>query len=183
MTTRPLQCSFALFRNGDALSANALDAPYLFHDTSAETPANAVNQIETLKDRDAFINRKRKRRESPAQMNFGCGRRGDALKMYLIWLSKGSDYFGNLVDEGIRRAEQLVEKVARDVDLQRKLEIALLPSGMQFLQVCVRPRLRPDSTTPHRSAATQAVYSELRKRRHFAVDFAPLSRGRGDFLR
>lgn len=67
----PLQCTFLLVRDADTLSANSLDAGYLFHS----------------KDR----------RENAAMKTMGCGRRGDALKFWLYWLRYGKDGFGEHV--------------------------------------------------------------------------------------
>ncbi|CEH19166.1 related to glutamic acid decarboxylase [Ceraceosorus bombacis] len=69
----PLQCSFAVFKRGSSLEANSLDAGYLFHTDSQEG-------IE-------FTSRSRHlaRRENPGALAYGCGRRGDALKLYLLW--------------------------------------------------------------------------------------------------
>lgn len=116
-------------------------------------------------------------------MNFGCGRRGDALKMYLMWLSKGSAYFGHLVDQGITWAERIVAHIQDTSALRARLELASSGDGALFLQVCLRPRLIEGSTVAQRSQATRQVHAELRRRRRFAVDFAPLGQGQGDFIR
>ncbi|EST04749.1 Pyridoxal phosphate-dependent decarboxylase [Kalmanozyma brasiliensis GHG001] len=160
----PLQCSFLLVRDADTLSANSLDAAYLFHS----------------KDR----------RENAAMKTMGCGRRGDALKFWLYWVRYGKNGFGAHVDAGLALAIELVEYIR-----SKPTEIELGPlADPLFLQICFRP-LQPgrvdDSASwqldaeevKKRSAATQHVYQELKTRRMFAVDFAPLPNGIGDYIR
>lgn len=177
----PHQCSFALFRNGDTLSHNALEAPYLFHASDVSSDTSAATQSD---ERAAALKRKLQRREGPAMMNFGCGRRGDALKFYLAWLSKGSDHFGTQVDRGIEAAQEIVQRIKTDQALCERLEVSRM--GDQFLQVCFRPSLkdkRREASVQEKSKATQYVHTTLRQRRRFAVDFAPLGKGQGDFIR
>ena len=157
----PLQCSFLLVRNADTLSANSLDAGYLFHS----------------KDR----------RENAAMKTMGCGRRGDALKFWLYWVRYGKHGFGAHVDAGLQLATDLVEYIRA----QPHIELGPLAEPL-FLQICFRPipRGRAESKgeidaeeIKKRSAGTQYVYQELKRRRMFAVDFAPLPNGIGDFIR
>lgn len=158
----PLQCSFLLVRDADTLSANSLDAGYLFHS----------------KDR----------RENAAMKTMGCGRRGDALKFWLYWMRYGKQGFGHHVDAGLQLATQLVEYIRS----KPELELGPLADPL-FLQICFRPK-QPDSAddAAHaldqeqvrvRSKGTQFVYQELKRRRMFAVDFAPLPNDIGDYIR
>lgn len=155
----PLQCSFLLVRDADTLSANSLDAGYLFHS----------------KDR----------RENAAMKTMGCGRRGDALKFWLYWLRYGKHGFGAHVDAGLNLATELVEYIkAKD-----SIELGPLADPL-FLQICFRPLppgaqggAKTEQEVKERSEGTQFVYAELKKRRVFAVDFAPLPNGIGDFVR
>ncbi|SNX85524.1 related to glutamic acid decarboxylase [Melanopsichium pennsylvanicum] len=159
----PLQCSFLLVRDADTLSANSLDAGYLFHS----------------KDR----------RENAAMKTMGCGRRGDALKFWLYWVRYGKHGFGQHVDAGLELATELVEYIQTKKDT---IELGPLAEPL-FLQICFRPA-RPgrkamegevlvEQEVKMRSEGTQFVYQELKKRRMFAVDFAPLPNGIGDFVR
>lgn len=167
----PLQCSFLLVRDADTLSANSLDAGYLFH--SAD------------------------RRENAAMKTMGCGRRGDALKFWLYWVRYGKHGFGQHVDAGLHLASELVDYIRSKPE---QIELGPLADPL-FLQICFRP-LRPangvsdvsqngnvvakqlsDEEVKRRSAATQFVYQELKTRRMFAVDFAPLPNGIGDYIR
>ncbi|KAJ9480235.1 hypothetical protein PHBOTO_003468 [Pseudozyma hubeiensis] len=167
----PLQCSFLLVRDADTLSANSLDAGYLFH--SAD------------------------RRENAAMKTMGCGRRGDALKFWLYWVRYGKHGFGQHVDAGLQLASELVDYIRSK---PTQIELGPLADPL-FLQICFRP-LRPANgvsdvsqngnvvakqlsaeEVKRRSAATQFVYQELKTRRMFAVDFAPLPNGIGDYIR
>ncbi|PWN49483.1 PLP-dependent transferase [Violaceomyces palustris] len=154
----PLQCSFLLVRRGKALSANTLDAGYLFHSKDA--------------------------RENAAMKTMGCGRRGDALKFWLYWVRFGKEGLGKHVDAGLRLANDVVEAI-RD---EPRLELGPLAEPL-FLQVCFRPKpprdhkgVEPPSVEV-RSKATRYVHNVLKERRRFAVDFAPLPGGIGDFIR
>ncbi|KAJ1035798.1 hypothetical protein NDA13_000457 [Ustilago tritici] len=155
----PLQCSFLLVRDADTLSANSLDAGYLFHS----------------KDR----------RENAAMKTMGCGRRGDALKFWLYWLRYGKDGFGEHVDAGLDLATELVEYIRT----KEGIELGPLADPL-FLQICFRPlpsgtkgEAKGEEEVEKRSAGTQFVYAELKKRSMFAVDFAPLPNAIGDFVR
>lgn len=155
----PLQCSFLLVRDADTLSANSLDAGYLFHS----------------KDR----------RENAAMKTMGCGRRGDALKFWLYWVRYGKHGFGAHVDAGLELATELVDYIRSKPD---QIELGPLAEPL-FLQICFRPAQPGGKSTSDadqvkkRSAGTQFVYTELKKRRMFAVDFAPLPNGIGDYIR
>ena len=156
----PLQCSFLLVRDANTLSANSLDAGYLFHS----------------KDR----------RENAAMKTMGCGRRGDALKFWLYWVCYGKQGFGDHVDAGLQLATHLADYIRAK---SNTLELGPLADPL-FLQICFRPRQPGSSGTTldqdqitQRSAATQYVYQELKTRRMFAVDFAPLPNGIGDYIR
>lgn len=158
----PLQCSFLLVRDADALSANSLDAGYLFHS----------------KDR----------RENAAMKTMGCGRRGDALKFWLYWVRYGKHGFGQHVDAGLALATELVEYIRS----KPTIELGPLADPL-FLQICFRPAMAggesslgtklEEEEVKKRSQGTQYVHAELKKRRMFAVDFAPLPNGIGDFIR
>jgi hypothetical protein len=178
----PHQCSFALFRNGNNLDSNALDAPYLFHDEST-TSSNSNGHAKALDDSQ----RKRIRRDAPSKAAFGCGRRGDALKLYLVWLSKGSSHFGAQVDLAISYAQEIVKRIEEDPHLADLLEVSSRhgPLDSLYAQVCFRPKVgaHGKETTEEKSRATRHVHAALRQQKTYAVDFAPLGGGQGDFIR
>lgn len=159
----PLQCSFLLVRDAATLSANSLDAGYLFHSKDS--------------------------RENAAMKTMGCGRRGDALKFWLYWVRYGKHGFGSHVDAGLELATELVEYIRSK---PTQLELGPLANPL-FLQICFRP-IQPgrvaqsnealsNDEVNKRSEGTQFVYQELKRRRMFAVDFAPLPNAIGDFVR
>lgn len=167
----PLQCSFALFRKGSALEANALDAAYLFH--SENSTADAGD--------------KATRRENPGTMAYGCGRRGDALKLYLLWQRYGRAGLGAHVDAGFELARRVSDLVASQ-RYRDALELGPQPDPL-FLQVCFRPKgadvqgEEAKARADRLSKGTHHVYATFRERKNFAVDFAPLPGGIGDFIR
>lgn len=175
----PHQCSFVLFRKGDVLENNALDAPYLFHANEGDMESDLIEESE------AALRRKNARHEGPAKVNFGCGRKGDALKLYIAWQSKGSMYFGKHVERGIESANQIVQFIKTNSNLSNRLQLAQTESSEEplFLQVCLRPSLGENGSVEERSKATQHVHNAIRQQRRFAVDFAPLGKGQGDFIR
>lgn len=150
----PHQCSFLIFRSGSVLNANALDASYLFHSKGLK--------------------------ENAGMKTMGCGRRGDCLKMLLAWLQFGREGFGEHVDRGMDLARRVVKKVQ---NMSERLELGPTPEPL-FLQVCFRPRSsKADASVGSLSEATRKVHTTIRERRRFAVDFAPLPGGIGDFIR
>ncbi|EPQ25845.1 uncharacterized protein PFL1_06520 [Pseudozyma flocculosa PF-1] len=155
----PLQCSFLLVRDAASLGANSLDAGYLFHSKDA--------------------------RENAAMKTMGCGRRGDAVKLWLYWVRYGKRGLGEHVDAGLALAQRVVDYIR--TEKAETMELGPLASPL-FLQVCFRPKPRPgqgrgEASIEQRSAATRHTHRELQQRRRFAVDFAPLPRGIGEFVR
>lgn len=153
----PLQCSFLLVRDAKTLSANSLDAGYLFHSKDS--------------------------RENAAMKTMGCGRRGDALKFWLYWVKYGRSGFGKHVDVGFQLANELVAYIKN----KPGLELGPLAEPL-FLQICFRPvaldvDVQSQASIKTKSAGTQFVYEQLKRRRMFAVDFAPLPNNIGDYIR
>ncbi|KAN0065192.1 Glutamate decarboxylase 2 [Thecaphora frezii] len=151
----PLQCSFLLVRDARTLGANSLDAGYLFHSKDA--------------------------RENAAMKTMGCGRRGDAIKFWLYWIRYGKRGLGEHVDAGLGLAQRVVDYI--HTQKSATMEVGPLASPL-FLQVCFRPKhATVETTVEQRSAATRYTHEQLKQRRKFAVDFAPLPRGIGEFIR
>jgi glutamate decarboxylase len=180
----PHQCSFALFRRGETLDCNTLDAPYLYHDSSSN------GNIRQLDKRGIKAARKSLRREAPSKAAFGCGRRGDALKLYLAWLSKGSRFFSDQVDQAIVLAQKIYTLIKTDPHLDSRLEITSRHTSKDglYAQICFRPRLKQLSQmrrvdAEDRSKSTRHVHALLQKQQRFAVDFAPVGGNEGDFIR
>lgn len=158
-----------------------MDAPYLFHDTTTSTSAASENGAID------YIARKRIRRDSPSKAAFGCGRRGDALKLYLVWLSKGSAFFALQVELAISYAQRIVSHIQADPKLSKLLEVSSRhgSSNALYAQVCFRPLLAgiEHATIENRSQATRHAHRTLQHQKLYAVDFAPLGGGQGDYIR
>lgn len=145
----PQQCSFLLVRDARVLQNYNVQAGYLFHKDSTE------------------------RRNDPAMKTLGCGRRGDALKLYIAWQRYGRVGFGRHVDHGIELAQRVLAKICDEP----RLELGPLADPL-FLQICFRPNVDGD-----KSRATHFAIKQLNTRRHYAVDYAPLQREVGDYVR
>ncbi|PWN41748.1 PLP-dependent transferase [Ceraceosorus guamensis] len=173
----PLQCSFAVFKRGSSLEANSLDAGYLFH-TDSQVGIESTSRSRHLA-----------RRENPGALAYGCGRRGDALKLYLLWNRYGRRGLGEHVDRGFELAQRVADLTSSE-KYKHTLESGPRPDPL-FLQVCFRPttsleefrRLRKDEQIEALSKCTRHVHATLRQRRRFAVDFAPLPGEIGEFIR
>ncbi|KDN52886.1 PLP-dependent transferase [Tilletiaria anomala UBC 951] len=149
----PLQCSFLIFKHGkQALKGNSLAASYLFH--SADM------------------------RDNPGMKTLGCGRKGDALKLYLTWLRYGKEGLGAHVDRGF----ELAAKAIAMVKAAAPRLVLYPPPESSFLQVCFRP-YKEGLSTEQLSQAVIEVRERLQSERMFAVDFAPLPGQSGQFLR
>tara|TARA_Y100000588_G_scaffold381367_1_gene466903 strand:+ start:300 stop:1742 length:1443 start_codon:yes stop_codon:yes gene_type:complete len=108
MMGMPLICSVFLVRDSGTLNkvcSHTDNAHYLFSDTSM----------------DDDLGRK----------SLQCGRRVDALKLWLAWRAKGNDGWKNLVEQYFDVASYLTEKVRQ----QPLLELATEPS---LTNVCIR---------------------------------------------
>ena len=68
-----------------------------------------------------------------------CGRRADALKLWLTWLDIGSDGFGKIVDSCMDVAEHLAKLV------EKRDEVELI--SHQFTNVCIRFTPKENETT------------------------------------
>ncbi|WFD41202.1 glutamate decarboxylase [Malassezia japonica] len=158
------QCSFLLVRESRVLEEHAIHAGYLFHDTHTPQKTRITDM---------------------AAKTLGCGRRGEALKLYLTWRKYGTRALGEHIDQGLRLAQDVLARIRTSP----ALEVGPLAEPL-FLQICFRPRttISPASAangvhTPYASgsAATRAVHAALLQQRHIAVDFAPTRSG--DYLR
>jgi hypothetical protein len=139
------QCSFLLVRRRRSLATLVIEAGYLFHGPSHDLA------IKTL----------------------GCGRRGDALKFYLVWLRYGTAGLGAHIASGMEMAKRVLQRVRAEPSL----EVGPLAEPL-FLQICFRPAMGSAAAA---SAAARRLHDTFAARRHYAVDFAPLPSG--DYLR
>lgn len=131
--------------------------------------------------------RKAIRREAPSKAAFGCGRRGDALKLYLTWLSKGSSFFAAQVNRAIELAQLVYLQIQMDPHPQGLLKVSSrhVNRSSLYAQVCFRPLLshKAKASIEDKSKATRYAHSILQKEKKYAVDFAPLGGNQGDFIR
>lgn len=153
MLGAPMTCSFLLGRDMRTFhAALTLPAGYLFHNDGAD-----VNDIYDLAD-----------------LTPQCGRRGDALKMFLMLQYYGSEYFSDLVARGFDNAEYLLRALKREGDF-----VTISPEPVPCLQVCFY--FAREGVLGDDAEANGRVTSEIAKRlipRGFMVDFAPGERGK-----
>lgn len=144
----PLQCSMLITpHKGHLLFAenNNLKADYLFHGNPYDLGAGTI----------------------------GCGRRPDAVKMFLAWKFYGKEGLGERVDKALESAARFTEIVASRANFKLVIE----PSP--FLQVCFWfvPQEEKDL-----SKITRELHGRVNQKGEFLVDHAPLS-GVPDFFR
>ncbi|WFD00583.1 glutamate decarboxylase [Malassezia yamatoensis] len=147
------QCSFLLVKDGRCLTEHAIHAGYLFHETQNGGEHRVTDR---------------------ATMTLGCGRRGEALKLFLTWRKYGTKQLGKHLDHGVKVAQQLLDHLR----INPHMEVGPKADPL-FLQICFRPRRMPGNLTG--SDATHAVCARLQSDRRYAVDFAPTTNG--DYLR
>lgn len=157
----PTTCSFLLIPDEKAFkTANALKAPYLFHGSEDEENFDL------------------------ADGTLGCGRRPDALKLYLGWQWFGTEGYGQRVDH----AFELTEYLAKQVQNRAGFELV-----SQFPPPCLQTcfyyapsgQLAPSADSQVNSDATRFVAKKLYDSGKFLVDYAPEQgdNGRGEFFR
>lgn len=156
----PTTCSFLLLPDKRLFqTANSLSAPYLFHNN---------NDDEDSENYDL------------ADGTMGCGRRPDALKFYLGWRWYGTEGYEKRIDHAFDVTEYLARKV-------READDFVLASQYPppCLQTCFfyAPERELYSDPAKNSSVTQKIASGLHKRGKFMIDFAPDSKGRGNFFR
>lgn len=154
----PITCSFLLVPDIKILQkANSLQAPYLFHASS---------------DSDEYFDL--------ADATMGCGRRPDALKLYLAWRYYGTKGFGQRIDHAFKLTQHLAKKVKESPNF-----VMVSEYPPPCLQTCFY--YAPDGvlseTGSENSKVTRYIVHELQKRGTFLIDYAPHSDGRGEFFR
>lgn len=129
------QCSFLLLRDRRQWVGAPKHAGYLYHADAGATDL--------------------------ATKTLGCGRRGEALKLYLVWLRYGTYGLGAQLTEALGLAQRV-----RDT-IRTKPSLELGPQAdPPFLQVCFRPQ----RAAAH---ATRQLHAALADAQMYAVDFAP----------
>jgi glutamate decarboxylase len=143
----PTTCSFLLVPDERVfIQANSLDAPYLFH--------NARDDEENF---------------DLANGTMGCGRRADALKLYLSWLYYGQQGFQERIDHSYKITKYFVEQ------LQEKADFILVNNfPTPCLQVCFYYNPSGKKLTgSEMTHLTRGVAKKLHTDGDFLVDFAP----------
>lgn len=150
----PCTCSFLLVPDMRKFpEANSMNADYLFHRSGAD------DEMYDLADG-----------------TMGCGRRADALKLYLAWQYYGTQGYADRVDHAFEMTEYLAKKVAGHPQL------ALLSSNPPpCLQTCFWFVPKSRSKAQVMSAAsresntryTKEITSDMLKQSRFLVDYSP----------
>jgi glutamate/tyrosine decarboxylase-like PLP-dependent enzyme len=160
----PVACSVLLMRNKGILqSSNASAAEYLFHQHSES-------------DYDL------------GDKSLQCGRRADALKLFLGWKYHGRQGFGARIDAALEKAQKFSDLLSSE----RYSNAFRLAIDRQSVNVCfwfVPPSLRasiPPASDAHANraalvsifdeldSATQVLYSRMQQRGEILVNFNPL---------
>ncbi|KAF1923603.1 glutamate decarboxylase 1 [Didymella exigua CBS 183.55] len=153
MLGAPITCSFLLGRDMRTFhNALTLPAGYLFHSAGAD-----VNDMYDLAD-----------------LTPQCGRRGDALKMFLMLQYYGPRYFSDLVARGFANANYLLQKLKQQGDF-----VTISPEPVPCLQVCFY--FARNGTLGEDAEHNGRITSEIAHRlipRGFMIDFAPGEKGR-----
>lgn len=160
------QCSFLLVKNKLVLQVASLteDAGYLFHDASTSTSVSSSSPSSSSSQPPRpLVN-------DMAAKTLGCGRRGDALKLYLVWLRYGTHGLSEHIQHGLHMAQLILARIEQTPTL----ELGPLAKPL-FLQICFRPRFGgPD--------ATRRMHAKLKASGQYVVDYAPVHE-MGDFMR
>ena len=155
----PTTCSFLLVPDKRVLqTANSLKAPYLFHNSSPD-------------DEDLY---------DLADATMGCGRRPDALKLYLSWHWYGSSGFAQRIDHSFAVTEYLARSVKDQINF-----VLVSEFPPPCLQTCFfyAPGGKLSKNQDENSRITRHIVSELHRRKKFLIDFAPDSQDQGEFFR
>ncbi|KAG0166952.1 hypothetical protein DFQ30_006542 [Apophysomyces sp. BC1015] len=148
----PLQCSMLLTPHRGHLlfsQVNSLKADYLFHGNSFDLGAGTI----------------------------GCGRRPDALKVFLAWKLYGRQGLGGRIERALQAAATFTDVVRERQD--RGFLLVKYPSP--FLQVCFW--FVPHGVSKDRlSVVTRILHQRVNKKGDFLVDHAPL-KDQPDFFR
>lgn len=152
----PCTCSFLLVPNDRLFQdSNSLQAPYLFH---------------TASDDDENFDL--------ADGTMGCGRRADAVKLYLGWQYYGTKGYGQRIDHAFEMTEYLAQKVAVTPGFE-----LLSTNPPPCLQTCFfyhPPGM--ESTSENNTKVTRAIANRIFAKGKFLVDYSPHAT-KGEFFR
>lgn len=153
----PTTCSFLLLPDERVFqTANSLSAPYLFHNTHSD---------ETFYDL--------------ADGTMGCGRRPDALKLYMGWLYYGKRGYAERIDHAFDIARYFSDKI--NGDDRFKLVSSNPPPA---LQVCFYYSSDVEFDNPElNTETTRRIVGELHRSGRFLVDYSPAKGFPGEFFR
>lgn len=152
----PCTCSFLLLPDERVFQqAQSLQAPYLFHNSH---------------DGDNY---------DLADGTMGCGRRADALKLYLAWRWYGSKGFGARIDHAFEVTEYLARKIRESEDFTLVSEFP--PPCLQTCFYYTPGGKKSDADTT--SQITRSIARRMFERGSFLVDYSPHSDGSGEFFR
>ena len=148
----PLTCSAILLREPGRLSGTfGMHAEYLFHDDPEEDPTCC----------------------DLGDMTLQCGRRVDALKLWLSWQAMGDQGFGQRVDSMFGLARDLADEIKS----RKGFELTREPMGANVCFRYLPPALRNEegkSRLEHQTRITLAVRSQMLRDGRFMVNFAML---------
>ncbi|KAK0642411.1 L-aspartate decarboxylase dtxS4 [Lasiodiplodia hormozganensis] len=151
----PVTCSFLLAKDlRHVRKAMTLPAGYLFHNEDELEDTNVLYDL--------------------ADFTPQCGRKGEALKLFLAWLSAGSAGFSDRIGTAFERGELLYSLLAKSSNIS-----LVSKSPLPCLQVCFYyapgGQLAADPAT--NSKRTEEIARRLIKR-GWMVDFAPGEKGK-----
>ncbi|KNG52653.1 PLP-dependent transferase [Stemphylium lycopersici] len=150
----PMTCSFLLARDMNTFyRALTLPAGYLFHNA----PGTDAADIYDLAD-----------------LTPQCGRRADSLKMWLALQYYGPKHFSDLVANGYKNGEYLLEQLKRNGNFK-----TISPEPLPCLQVCfyyARAGVLGSDADTNSEVTTQIAHRLIS--RGFMIDFAPGKEGK-----
>lgn len=153
----PCTCSFLLVPDTKVFQdANSLAAGYLFHSNGPE------DDTQDEDDNNFDL----------ADGTMGCGRRADAVKLYLAWQYYGTEGFAERIDHAFEMTAYLANKVANNEHLS-----LLSVNPPPCLQCCFWYDPQRDLTPDQRTKFTRRIATELHKKQKFLIDYAPHEKG------
>lgn len=142
----PTTCSFLLLKRRALFQrANSLAAPYLFH--------NSFDDDENYDLADGTM---------------GCGRRADALKLYLSWLYYGTQGYEERINHGYAIAEWFANKIGTDPSFK-----VLNNWPLPCVQVCFYYNPHGHDDGEKNTFYTREIARSLHKSGKFLIDYAP----------
>jgi glutamate decarboxylase len=143
----PTTCSFLLLPDERVFqTANSLEAPYLFHNDTSD---------------DTFYDL--------ADGTMGCGRRADALKLYLGWYYYGQEGYEERINHAFQITEYFANKVAEDSRFQ-----LVSTNPPPALQVCFYYNKNGQfQDAQHNTATTRSIVETLHREGRFLIDYSP----------